>query len=257
MSQDANSEQEQNLREIDSVARMTRWEKFEFWLPPTCWGFCAGVPFLVSSSFLIAFSLSLLIHLQGYIHHPEWLKNLGPSLVFLTAMLAFSGALLIYPASVFRKMARRKKESGSLYPSGEELVARRHRWEHPSAWLKIAVVLFFCLIAFAASHAVWTDPGRYLLLNLGFPALFWLIAIIVVFDVFWPRPGRRWTGFVASGAFALLAIIGVAAVIRHGNHTASEWGFPLSMALFSIFCVVASVHEGKKKVRKAPASPAP
>ncbi|HTW82252.1 MAG TPA: hypothetical protein VME23_22085 [Terracidiphilus sp.] len=257
MSESANREQELGLRETDPVARMTRWEKCGFWIPPVCWGLCAVVPFFVSASFLMAFAVSLLIHFQGIIHHPDWLKNIGPSMAFLAGMLVISGALLVYPVSAFRKMARRKKESGSIYPSGEELIARRNRWEHPPAWLRIVVVLFFCLVAFAATHAVWADPGRYLLLNLDFPALFWLIAIMVAIDVFWPRVGRQWTGFVASGAFGLLAIIGTVAVIRHGNHKASDWGFPLLMASFAVFLAVASVHEGRKKVRITPASQAP
>jgi len=111
---------------------MTRWEKCDFWFLPTLWALCWGVPFLISASFLVALGVSFLIHLQGYIHHPEWFKNLEPSLVFLTAMLVISGAILIYPVSIFRKMTHSKKESGSLYPSGEELTARRFRREHPA-----------------------------------------------------------------------------------------------------------------------------
>jgi len=88
----------------------------------------------------------------------------------------------------------------------------------------------------------------------GFPALFWLVAVIVAFDLFWPQPGRQWTGFMVSGAFGILAIIGVVAIVRHGNHIASECVFPLLMVSLSIGLAVASVREGKRKVRGATTS---
>jgi len=252
MSESANREQELGLRETDPVARMTRWEKCGFWIPPVCWGLCAVMPFLLSALSLIAFSVSLVIRLQGVIRDPELLKNLGPTIV----LLVIPGAVLMYPVSVFRKMARRKKETGSIYPSGEELIARRNRWEHPPAWLRIAVVLFFCLIAFAATHSLWVSPDRRVSVYWGFPALFWLVAVIVIVDVVWPRPGRQWTGFLISGVFGLMAIMAVVLIVHRGKYTSSDWGFPLLMASFAVLFAVASVHEGKKKVRITPASQA-
>ncbi len=256
MPEDTNAEREHSRLETDHVdndtncsARMTRWEKCEFLIFPVSWSALAGVPFLVSALFLIAFAVSMLVHFQEIIHHPDRLKNLEPSLVFLAALLVVSGALLIYPVSAFRKMFRRKKESGSIFPCDEELAARRYREYHPPMWLRILCILFFSLIAVGATGSLITSSDRLVLAAWSWPALFWLVAIMVAVDAVWPRPGRQWTGFVASGAFSLLAVLTTVLITRHGKYSTSDLFFPLLMAFSSLFFAVVSVHEGKKKMR--------
>ena len=254
MSEGANNEQEQNLREIDGVAKMTRWEKFEFWFSPVFWATSMGALFLVSAFCVVGTVVIVLFHFQIAIHHPDRLKYIGTYLAYLAAALAISGAVLLYPIKVFRKMARRKKESGSLCPSGEELAARRYRQEHPSVWLRIPVVLFFCLIAFAATHSLWISPDRQVFFAWGIPALVWLVAFMAVVDAISPRPGRQWTGFVVSGAFGLIAVLAGALIFHRGKYSPSDSFFPLLMAFLSLLSSIISVHEGKKKVRNVPAS---
>jgi hypothetical protein len=248
-----NGDQNQRLHETVVIATMTRWEKFEFWLFPVGWAFSAGLLFLISALLLLGYSVAALLHLQAIGHHPGALKNLGLTLAILVPVLAISGALLIYPVKVFRKMARRKKESGSPYPGGGELIARRNRWEHPPVWLRIVVILFFSLIAFGITYSLWVSPDRRVLAYWSWPALFWLVAIMVAVDAIWPRPGRLWTGSVASIAFGLLAVLAVVVIVRHGNYKASDSFFPLLFAFCSVFLAVATAHEGKKKMR--PSSP--
>lgn len=248
------SEHDQRLREIDACARMTRWEKFEFWFSPVFWTSSMGVLFLVCALCAAGTVVIVLFHLQIAIHHPDRLKYVWTYLAYLAAPLAISGAVLIYPVSVFRKMARRKKETGSPYPSGEELIAHRYRSEHPAVWSRVAIVLFFSLIAFAVTRSLWASPDRWALTYWIWPDLLWLVAIMVSVEAISPRPGRQWTGFVASSALGLEAILAVIAILRHNKHTATSWGFAFLMALFFVVFAVATIQEGKKKARNAPAS---
>jgi hypothetical protein len=258
MSEVANSEQEQSSHEIDSVARMTRWEKCEFLFLPVSLAALAGFELLVLAFCLIKLSLTVLFNFQTVIHHLDRLKQLGPSLaIVIGSLLAISGVLLIHPALVLRKMVRRKKQSGRYCPNGEELLARKYRSDHLPLWLRVVVPLFFSLIAIAVTHSLWVSPEGRVRADWIWPALLWLVAIIVAVEAISSRPGRQWTGFVASSALGLEAILAVVAIFHQSRHTASGWGFPLLMALFSVIFAVATVQEGKKKVRNARASHAP
>jgi predicted membrane channel-forming protein YqfA (hemolysin III family) len=115
-------------------------------------------------------------------------------------------------------------------------------------------VLFFCLIAFAATHSLWISPDRQVFFAWGIPALVWLVAFMAVVDAISPRPGRQWTGFVVSGAFGLIAVLAGALIFHHGKYSPSDSFFPLLMAFLSLLSSIISVHEGKKKVRNVPAS---
>jgi hypothetical protein len=252
MSEDSN-EQEQSLREIDGVAKMTRWEKCGFWYFPVFWALSAGTLFLVLALIFVGYLLILLLHFRTIIHHPGGLKDWGSALALVAGLLLISGAVLIYPVSVFRKMPRRKKQTGSPYPSGEELIARRYRDEHPPVWRRILVILFFSWIALGATHSIWASRDRRVLAAWSVPGTFWLLAIMAAVDSAWPKPGRKWTGFVVSGALGLTAILATVAIVRHGQYIASNWLFPLLMAFGCVGFAVVTVREGKKKTR--PSSP--
>ncbi|HEV2324966.1 MAG TPA: hypothetical protein VGS10_13530 [Terracidiphilus sp.] len=120
---------------------------------------------------------------------------------------------------------------------------------YPPAWVRILIVSFFCLIAFGATHTIWTTSYRRVPANWIIPSLFWLIAIVVAIDVFIPRSGRQWTGFLASGAFGTIAILTVAGIVHHGGYI-SEWVFPILMAALSVGLAVLSVRERKRGVRE-------
>lgn len=253
MPKDPNSDHEQSPREIDSVATMTRWEKCEFLFVPVSLATLGGFELLVLAFCLIKLSLTVLFNFQTVIHHLDRLKQLGPSVaIIIGSLLTISGVLLISPALAFRKMIRRKKQSGSFYPNGEELLARRYRAEHPPSWLRAAVVLFVSLIAFGATHSLWVSTYRRVPIVWSWPGLLWLVAIMAAVDAIRPRPGRLWTGTVVSGAFTLETILAVVLIVHHGKYTASDWGFPLLMAFCSVLSAVVTVREGKKKMHIAP-----
>jgi hypothetical protein len=241
MAEAENGGPERALDTVERVEPMTGWGKAGFLYLPTIWALIAGAHLIVFASFLLALVVVLFLH--------PHLKGFAPSIVFLAGGCVIFGAILIYPIHFFRKMRVRKRETGSIFPSGEELAAIRYRRQHAPAWVRTCVLLFFCLIAFGATHALWSSPHRQILVNWSIPALFWLIAIMVAIDAFMPLPGRQWTGFAASGAFGTMAILTVAAIIHHGDCKISDSVFPVLMAALSIACAIISVREGRCKVR--------
>lgn len=133
-------------------------------------------------------------------------------------------------------------------PNEEEQVATGNRGEHPPSWRRILIVSFFSLLASGVTHALWVSHLRHLLTPWSIPALFWLIAVIAAIDAFMPRPDRQWTGFVVSGAFGALAVIGIAGIIYSGNYRFSRFfGYTLLMAGLSIGCTTMSVRKGKRQ----------
>jgi peptidoglycan/LPS O-acetylase OafA/YrhL len=149
-------------------------------------------------------------------------------------------------------MRIRMRETGSLFLRGEELVAFRYRRKHPPAWMRVWVALFFCLIPFGMTYKMMVTPHHLVLAAWSVAGLFWLIAIAVTIDMARPRSERQWTGFVVSGAFGALAVMAVVAVIRHGDHKAYDWFFPLLLSSLSGSFAVATVCDGRKKSADAP-----
>jgi len=130
--------------------------------------------------------------------------------------------------------------------SQSNAVAIRYRGEHPLVWKRIVVVSFFSLLAFGITHALRVNPRRHLLGLWSIPALFWLIAMMAAIDAFVPRPNRRWTGFVVSGAFGTLAILGIAGIIHGRSYKLSGFlAYTLLMAVLSIVSAKMSLRLAK------------
>lgn len=233
---------EQAPDDIERVSSMTSWEKVGFFFLPI---FLA--PFIpIAALFLFAFTFAFLLH-------PQYSFNQGESLlVFIAFSCAVFTAILVYPVWFFRKMHTRKRETGSLFLRGEELVAFRHRRKHPPAWKRIWIALLFSLPAFAITYRMMVPPHHLVLAAWSVAGLFWLIAIAVTVDMAWPRSERRWTGLVVSGAFGVLAVMAAVAIIRDGGHKALDFFFPLLFASLSTIAAVMTVCDGRKKSSDAP-----
>lgn len=225
---------------------MTGWGKVDFLFLPVSWTLIAGPLLIVSAFSLLAFIVALVRHAQTF-------KEIAPSLLIVGVACIIFGAILAYPIHFFRKMRHRKRLTGSIFPAGEEFAAFRYHREHPSTWKRILLVSFFCLIAFSATHALWSGPYRRVSTNWIIPALLWLIAILVAVDAFIPRSGRRWTGFTASGAFGAIAILAVSIIVHRGAYV-SDWVFPILMATVCAGLLVSTAREGKGKARKRKAN---
>jgi hypothetical protein len=129
-----------------------------------------------------------------------------------------------------------------------DVVAIRYRGEHPLVWKRIIVVSFFSLLAFGITHALWVNPRRHLLGLWSIPSLFWLIAMMAAIDAFIPRPDRRWTVFVVSGAFGTLAILGIAGIIHGRSYRLSGFlAYTLLMAGLSIVSAAMGLRVARHK----------
>lgn len=232
------------LNVIESVPSMTFWEKLDFFALPTCWALIVAPILLIAAALLAGSILAFLFHPHPRAHLFEQSASL---LLLLAAMCAIFGAILTPSIRFVRKMRMRRRETGSIFPSGAELVAFRYRRWHPPLWLRIFNVSFSCLVAFGVTRSVMMNPPGRAFVAWGVPALFWLIAIVGTVDSVWPRRSRLWTGFVLSGSLGVLAILTVIAVIRYGDHKSYDWFFPLVFALPSGFFAVATVRDGKKR----------
>ena len=233
------------LNDIERIPSMTFWEKVDFFYFPISWVLVAAPVFLIAAFLLAGFSVVFLLH-------PHLFKQEqgATSLLWLAAVCAVFGAILVYPVRFFRKMRTRKRGSGSSLPSGEELVAFRYRRWHPPVWLRICVALSFSLPAFGITYKMIATPGHRVPAAWGVTVLLWLIAIAVTVDAVWPRRDRQWTGFVASGAFGALAVAGAVAIIRDGGHKPLDFFLPLLFTLLSSLLAVGAVRDGRKSARR-------
>ena len=240
------------LNDIEPVPSMTFWEKVGFLWFPTYLTLVAAPFFLIAAFLLAGFTVVFVLH-------PHLFKQEqgAHSLLWLAAGCAVFGAMLVYPARFFRKMRKRKRETGSLFPSGEELAALWFRKEHPPVWMRILVPLLFSLPAFGITYEMMVTPGHRALAAWGITGLFWLIAIAVAVDAFWPRKERLWTWFVASGALGALAIMFAVVDRRQGYHGALAWIAPILFASLSVLAAVTTIRDAKKRMRGAAANRAP
>ena len=245
------------LNDSEPVASMTFWEKVGFFFFPTGWALIAAPLLLIAAFLLVGFTVAFVLHPHLFKQDAYWLREGASWLLLLAAVCAVFGAILVYPVRFFRKMRTRKRKTGSVFPSGDDLIAFRHRWEHPPLWMRILVVAFFCLIAFRITYEVIMAPGHRALVAWSVPGLFWLIAIAAIADALWPREERLWTSIVGSGAFGALTIMAVVAVIRHGYHGALDWIIPLLLACFSVPLGVIAIRDTRRRMRGAAANQAP
>ena len=236
------------LHETERVPPMTRGEKSAFWAMPASLTLLV-VPLLAVTAYgLIKVSLAFWPNSHWYFRHPDRLKMVLAAVLEINAYtFVLVGALLVYPAFFFRKMLRRKRETGSVLPQGEELAARRRKSKSRPLWKKLAAVGFFVLIAVGVTHSLMTSPHRHVLINWSFPALFWLIAVLVAVDAFFPSPDRVWTGIAAIAAFGLLAVLAVAGNVRARTFGIGYWIFPLLMASFSAGLGIDLIRDAKRK----------
>jgi hypothetical protein len=247
MAEGESASPEQELNDIERVPSMTFWEKVGFLWFPSFWALIAAPLLLQFASYFFTFAFALLRHPQLFKQGAFW-----SWLAFLVANCAAFGAILVYPVRFFRKMRIRKKETGILFPGGEELVAFRYRRKHPPAWMRIWIALIFSLPAFGITYRMMVTSHRLALAEWSVAGLFWLIAIAATVDMARPRSERRWTGFVVSGAFGVLAVMAAVAIIRNGGHKAFDFFFPLLFASLSSFLAVMTVCGGRKKSAGAP-----
>jgi hypothetical protein len=213
------------LDEVERLPPMAFGEKFLFLAFPA-WVTIVGMPFFLSAYFSIRIPILLFLHPPPY----KYIKQLEPTLVYLFVSTLVFAAILLYPVSVIRRMVRRKRATGSTFPSGEELAAIRLRWKNPSWWKRAYPPGFFALIATGWTYTMATAPHRLPLAAWSFPALAWIIVIMVAIDCFFPRPGRLWTGICTSGAFGSLAAVYLIGAPHGLRRQAEYWIFPIFTA---------------------------
>ncbi len=249
---DSNSPPELSQGAAGSVPGMTPWEKFVFLFWPA-WLTLLAVPLLAVMAFgLIKIAAAFLPNFHWYVHHPDRLKiALEAVLVILAYGILILGALLVYPALVFRKMIRRRKETGSVLPQGEELAARRWKKKNPSRWTRAWIPGFFALVAGGWTYEFALAPHRLRLILWAFPALMWVIATMAAMDCFFPRRERLWTGVCASGAFALLAAVYLVAAPHVLQRQASYWIFPFLTGSIGIVLAILIIRDWRRERGRA------
>lgn len=117
---------------VKPAQQMMGWGKVGFLLLPTMWALIAGADLILCAFFILIFSVVVVLHPHAY-------KEIAPSMAFLGGACLVFGAILIYPIRFFRELRLRKRETGSIFPSGEELGAIRYRRQHPPAWVRITL----------------------------------------------------------------------------------------------------------------------
>jgi hypothetical protein len=236
------------LEETVRVPPMTRGEKFAFWAMPFCLALMA-VPLLAADAYgLIIVAVAFWPNSHWYLQHPDRLKMVLEDVLGINAYaFVLVGALLVYPAFFFRKMLRRKKETGSVLPQGEELAARRRKWKNPSWRMKAWPPGFFALIASGWTYKCITAPHRLPLAVWSFPALAWVIVILVAIDCFFPRTGRLWTGICDSVAFGSLAAIYLIGAPHALRRQAAFWIFPILTGGFAIVLAFWVIRDWKRR----------
>jgi hypothetical protein len=152
-------------------------------------------------------------------------------------------------------MVHRKRVTGSSFPSGAELAAFRLRWKNPSWWKRAYPPGFFSLLATGWTYAVITTPHRLPLFIWSFPALMWVIAIMVAIDCFFPRRGRLWTGVCIGAAFGSLAavyLIGAPHALMVGASHALKreveyWIFPLLTGSIAVCVAISVIRDWRRR----------
>jgi hypothetical protein len=251
MPEDSNSGPVPALGPSTRVPPMTLWEKLAFWAVPSWLAVCGTELLAVAIFCLGKIGIVLLFNFHKYLHHPDRLQVLGHMLtvaaIIAAVTVALSGVFLVYPAFVWRKMFRRRKETGSLLPQGEELAMRRWKKKNPSLLVRLSMIGFFTLIALGVTHSLMISPHRHVLINWGYPVLLWLIAAIVAIESLFPAPDRAWTGFTGAAAFGLLAILGVTGTVHARAWGIMNWLFPLLMASFCAGLTVQSIRALRRR----------
>jgi hypothetical protein len=247
MPEDSNSGLEQSRSASHGVPGMTFLEKFAFLAIPVCLALC-GLGNLAATAFgLVKVTAALLHHFHQDLRHPHQFKVvLEALLVILAYAIAISGALLVYPAMVLRSMLRRRRETGSLLPQGEELLERRWKRKNPSWWMRLLVPGFFALIATGWTYGTITERHRLALVVWSFPALMWVVAIIAAIDCYYPRRDRLWTGVCVSGAFGSLAAAYLVAAPHALRWQIEYWIFPVLTASIAIFAAVSVIRSWRR-----------
>jgi hypothetical protein len=227
-------------------------EKFLFLAFPA-WVTIVGTPFFVSAYFSIRIPILLFLH-----PHYKYIKQVEPTLIYLFVSTLVFGAILVYPVSVIRRMVRRKRVTGSSFPSGEELAAFRFRWKNPSWWRRAIAPGFFAVIATGWTYAVIASPHRHPLPPLiwSFPALMWAIAITAAIDSFFPRRGRLWTGVCSGAAFGSLAAVYLVGAPHALKREVEYWIFPLLTGSIAVYVAISVIRDWRRRSGTASAASA-
>lgn len=230
------------LNEAERLPPMAFGGKFLFLAFPA-WVAIVGTPFFVSAYFSIRIPILLLLH-----PHYKYIKQVEPTLVYLFVLTLVFGAILVYPLSVIRRMVRRKRVTGSSFPSGAELAAFRLRWKNPSRWKRAYPPGFFSLLATGWTYALITSPHRHRLplFIWSFPALMSVIAIIAAIDCFFPRRERLWTGVCMGAAFGSLAAVYLVGAPHALRREAEYWIFPLLAGSIAVYVAISVIREWKR-----------
>lgn len=249
MADPGNGRAENALIEVARVPPISFWEKAAFLGLPAAVALWAA-PWLGLVVLLIGQSIFLLLHL-------DLIRQYVSSLASLLATILVISAFLAYPVSVFRKMARRKRVTGSSFPSGEQLVAFRIRMKKPSMWRRALVPGFFALVATAwTREMVQTAPHHHFVLAWSFPALMWLIAFLFAVEILLPRPERLWVAIGISGAFATLAAVYVVAAPHALRWRIGFWVFPLLTGGIAIAVAILMIRDWRQRRGRALAASA-
>jgi hypothetical protein len=240
----ANGMKENAPNEAKRVPPMTLEEKFAFLAMPVCLAVCSAGLLVVTALGLAKVALALLHHFHWYLHHLDRVKMaLGAVLVVLAYTAPVFGASAVYPALFFLKMVRRKRETGSLLPQGDELVERRWKRKNPSWWMRLLVPGFFALIATGWTYGTITERHRLPLVVWSFPALMWFVAVIAAIDCLFPERDRLWTGVCVSVAFGSLAAAYLIAAPHALKWQIEYWIFPVLTGSLAIFAAVSVIRD--------------
>jgi hypothetical protein len=178
-------------------ATMSCAEKASFWVWPFMLAFLS-LPFILTSAidilFLVAKARGLVVKDSGSNKY----ELIGALVMWISPLLA--ATLLYFSFSVFSRMIRRKRKTGSLLPAGEELNDCRIRRRLRS---RILVPAFFCYFAFgftfrAISYHDFRASACALLI------VMWLIAISITV-VASRSTEPRWLAVVVTALFYLAA----------------------------------------------------
>jgi hypothetical protein len=172
MNEAGGQEAKQALKLNQQDATMSSEEKTETWV-------VLSIPV-----FMAVFSvvMALIVAAKpGHLNSPE----VQSSVRYLLIMLVISSLLFIcLPILVLLKMMRRKMRTGSIYPSGEELKAKRARRQKPVALRqRITNAAFVGLGASFFTYSALTNPHQRVLCAVV-AALLWLVFLPSAASVF-------------------------------------------------------------------------
>ncbi|MGA3079939.1 MAG: hypothetical protein ABSD44_00995 [Terracidiphilus sp.] len=152
-------ETEPTLKPNEQDARMSSEEKTVTWI-------ALSIPvFMAVSTGVMALILKAML---GHLNRPEVLSSAHFMLIFLVAN---SLLFICLPIPFFYKMIRRKMRTGSIYPSGDELKARRARRQRQiPLWLSIPFAAVFGIVTVSSVCAALSNPNHR--------GLYWAFTII-------------------------------------------------------------------------------